>query len=359
MMEENETTPSLPADSPLRPPSPPPLPSQRQLRMRQSQTVSPKPSNSEIETPISTNLVLSSNENHILVTTPTSEKPYLPQGTLKDHRLKRTLPNKLLQIANSLEAQPPFSLMGCTESKVDRFSNRDNPLRHRKTDFRTAKLLPKKTKRTWTSSSEDYNPEELTVVRQNHSVDLSRDQRPSASDHDTMSTISMPTLNAPDFLRNFEVIQFSKLQLHGDSLLDMRIVLMNGRLPFIYSDVRLNFLHHFHQSLYQVHLQKYNDTKTYPTSDILRIIEKELISFDRYHRSAVLSASSPMAMFCLKETFSFSKRKVKKNSFSFPIIIEGHSFNSNTFHRVMKCLHDEYEALWRSTFRGAVTPAFS
>jgi hypothetical protein len=111
--------------------------------------------------------------------------------------------------------------------------------------------------------------------------------------------------------------------------------------------------------MYQIHLRHHKKTTNYPKVDILELVEKELFSVHSFHSTAVISISSPMVKFCFKETFSFQRRRVKKNPFAFPLVIEGHGFDSASFHAIVHSLHKEYELLWRSTFRGTVQPAFS
>lgn len=295
-----------------------------------------------------------------LATTTTLEKHLLTPTTFQDHRLKRKLPSKLLQIATALESQPPFNRMGCSQSsEIRRFSDKENPLRYRKSSFPPPARPRVKHSRQPTEDTFDDSIQIESVKSNESNGYIARPPIRGYSIESSESTRSSQIdTRETQILENFEIQKFSKLKLSGDPYIDLFLVLKNGRLPQIFLNIRLTFLHHMHQCLYQIHLCQHKKTTSYPKEDLLHLVETELLSLGRFHHAAIISASAPMTMFCLRETFSFSKRRIKNNPFQFPEIVPGNAFNSVIFTKVMRNLHLEYEMLWRSTFRGAVPPAF-
>ena len=352
---------------PSLPPTPPPLPDTQfgpRLSISSTLTSSPRSQSSAS---------LHSVE-HVTSTSSRSSRtqPELPE--IKDHRLKRQLPGKLQTIATLLESKPPFSIMGCNQSAdVQRFSSKENSLRFRRTDYsvnalRKKKGAPRKETRESDLSIQELPEDFQTSLNPIGNNDRAMERAPFTLTADgTQSQTSRSSIESVRLFRQFNdrifesftPIRFSRLELSDDPDINMRLVLLNAKLPFTFDNLRLNFLYHLHQTLYTLHLIFHKKVHSYPKDDVLSIIESNLLAYGHYYRSASLCPSAPMTLFCLRETFSFSRRRMKGNPFNFPLIINKNSFNDTSFLRILQSVHMEFEHLYRATFSEMVPVPFA
>jgi hypothetical protein len=360
----------LPSDIPL-PPSPPPLPdlprfgptSPTQLRRDEPDSQIEELENQARKSSFSTSTYPSSGSDDV---------SYDPNN---GYRIKRELSSNLKGVASALEQLPPFSTMGCNASKVvERHSSRDHPLRNRKNNFSSSTVKTKKV--NFKDFKVEEVPDEPSPPFESDSTKITSSESESPSQHKGIQftltddgASSLKSLSSTDSVRmfrwfeenvfnSFKVVKFSNLKLTNFSTLNQQLVVLNCRLPVIFNDSRLNFLHHFHQTMYSLHLIDHRRISTYPKDDILYLIEKHLMSKHHANRCSTICPSAPMVFFCLRKTFSFERRVVKDNKFNFPSTVPEFSFSHETFLTMLRTLHDEFKNLHRATFSGIVPIPF-
>jgi len=343
-------------DSVVPPPPPPPLPALIKGKFCDPLEVKEIPISPTLTKTTSSEEIDSS---HSISTTGS------PEYGKNQYRLKRELPASLRNAAKIVEDSLK-ARMGCTISteNVNRVSSKDHSLRNRKPS------IPKR------PPPKHYPPERISIeeVSNVNNITELKDQETdetSSSDqtHDNQlsyrliadGTRSVSSLTSTNSLRlrnnltthltnTFEPVRFSQLNLTDDVFVDMQLVVLNSCLPIAFTDARLNFLYHFHQTMYSIHLYYHKKVKSYPKDDVLTIIERNLISHRHYHYAAKICPSAPMTFFVLDKTFSFRRRKVKENKFNLPFIIPDMAFNSDAMQRILLALHTEFESLYKLTF---------